>query len=76
MAQLRPTRSPAAALFDGRPLTPIASVVFKLGVAIATWESHKRTRRKLRHLDDHLLRDIGVTRELAEREAARPFWQG
>ena len=33
-----------------------------------------RERRGLRHLDDHLLRDIGLTREQAIEEAARPFW--
>jgi uncharacterized protein YjiS (DUF1127 family) len=26
-------------------------------------------------LSDHLLTDIGVTREQAEREAAKPFWE-
>jgi uncharacterized protein YjiS (DUF1127 family) len=26
-------------------------------------------------LDDHLLRDIGVTRAQARREASKPFWQ-
>lgn len=35
-----------------------------------------RQRRALAHLDRRLLRDIGVTPEQAEREAARPFWQG
>ena len=33
-----------------------------------------RQRRSLAHLDDHLLRDIGVTPQEAAREAARPIW--
>lgn len=33
-----------------------------------------RSRRTLRRLDDHLLRDIGLTRSEAEAEAARPVW--
>lgn len=33
-----------------------------------------RSRRRLRHLDDHLLRDIGLTRAEAMRESARPVW--
>ncbi|MCV0397109.1 MAG: DUF1127 domain-containing protein [Rhizobiaceae bacterium] len=33
-----------------------------------------RTRRTLMDLSDHQLRDIGVTREEAWREASRPFW--
>ena len=76
MAHLQQTPAQTAGFLDGRPLTPIASVALKAVVAIAKWEAHHRTRTKLKHLDDHLLRDIGVTRDLAEREAARPFWQG
>lgn len=34
----------------------------------------RRTRARLAQLDDHLLKDIGLTREAAEREAARCSW--
>jgi uncharacterized protein YjiS (DUF1127 family) len=33
-----------------------------------------RSRRGLRRLDDHLLRDIGLTRQEAEAEASRAAW--
>ena len=33
-----------------------------------------RQRRALARLDDHALDDIGVTREEADAEARRPFW--
>jgi uncharacterized protein YjiS (DUF1127 family) len=33
-----------------------------------------RSRRSLRHLDDHLLRDIGLTRAEAVAEAERAAW--
>jgi uncharacterized protein YjiS (DUF1127 family) len=33
-----------------------------------------RTRRALRRLDDHMLRDIGLTRHEAETEASRSLW--
>lgn len=33
-----------------------------------------RQRQQLAALDDHLLRDIGLTRTDVERETARPFW--
>ena len=33
-----------------------------------------RSRRALARLDDHILRDIGLTRAEAEDEAARPIW--
>ncbi len=34
----------------------------------------RRQRRRLAGLDDHLLRDIGLTREDADREATRKPW--
>lgn len=33
-----------------------------------------RTRKQMAQLDDHILRDIGLTRDEAEAEAARPVW--
>jgi uncharacterized protein YjiS (DUF1127 family) len=33
-----------------------------------------RQRRHLAELDDAMLRDIGLTRDEARREARRPFW--
>ena len=33
-----------------------------------------RQRRRLASLDDHILRDIGLTREEAQAEAAQPVW--
>lgn len=34
----------------------------------------RRSRLALRELDDHFLKDIGISRADAEREARRPFW--
>lgn len=33
-----------------------------------------RSRVDLRNLDDHMLKDIGVTRQQAATEADRPIW--
>ncbi|MGI9405553.1 MAG: DUF1127 domain-containing protein [Hyphomicrobiaceae bacterium] len=33
-----------------------------------------RERRDLQKLDDRQLRDVGITREDANREASRPYW--
>ena len=35
---------------------------------------HRRDRRRLALLDDHLLRDIGITRQAALRGAERKDW--
>ena len=39
------------------------------------WHELARQRRALLTLDDRMLKDIGVTRAEAEREAGRPFWR-
>jgi uncharacterized protein YjiS (DUF1127 family) len=38
------------------------------------WREVARQRRALLELDERLLKDIGITRADAEREAGRPFW--
>lgn len=47
-------------------LRPLA----RLDVAAARY----RSRRALLELDEHLLKDIGISRADAEREARRSFW--
>jgi uncharacterized protein YjiS (DUF1127 family) len=42
---------------------------------IATWSERARQRRALAALDDHQLRDLGLTRSDAFRESSRPFWR-
>lgn len=34
-----------------------------------------RSRRELLNLDDHLLADIGIDRDMVEREVRKPFWR-
>jgi uncharacterized protein YjiS (DUF1127 family) len=42
---------------------------------VAKWIETRRTRAALAQLDAHMLRDIGLDSNMAEREAHRPFWQ-
>jgi uncharacterized protein YjiS (DUF1127 family) len=42
---------------------------------LCTWQHRHRGRRALRQLDEWLLKDIGVSRAEAEREARKPFWR-
>ena len=59
-----------------RPARPGASnplaAVFRLP---ARWIERTRQRQALAGLDDHMLRDIGITRVEAVREAEKPFWR-
>lgn len=41
----------------------------------SAWRERARSRRQLLTMDDHLLKDIGVTRHEAEYEARQPFWR-
>jgi uncharacterized protein YjiS (DUF1127 family) len=38
------------------------------------WQK-RRERQRLTDLDEHLLRAIGITREQAEKEAAKWMWE-
>ena len=46
----------------------------RAGNQIQLWNQQQRQRRDLAGLDAHLLADIGIKREAAEHEAAKPFW--
>lgn len=39
------------------------------------WQARAEERQALAQLDERLLRDIGLNRETAAREARKPFWQ-
>jgi uncharacterized protein YjiS (DUF1127 family) len=47
-----------------------------LGNLLLLWLTRYRERRKLETLSDHLLKDMGVSRADAEREAMKKFWRG
>lgn len=38
------------------------------------WRQLRRERHALRHLNDDILKDIGISRAAVQREARRPFW--
>lgn len=39
------------------------------------WHQRHCQRNRLKDLDDFMLRDIGIDRQAAAREARKPFWQ-
>jgi uncharacterized protein YjiS (DUF1127 family) len=54
------------------------NVLSLLARSLATlhlWQQRRHGRRDLRGLDDRMLRDIGLNRAEAEREARKPFWR-
>ena len=42
---------------------------------LLSWMDLARQRRALQVLDDHLLKDIGLSRADVEAETSKPFWR-
>jgi uncharacterized protein YjiS (DUF1127 family) len=51
------------------------SLTRRLRDTLAEVFARRRDRRMLAHLDAHLLRDIGLSEDDAQTEAAKPFWR-
>lgn len=53
----------------------IAALVVRFARVTRDWTTRRRTRQQLSDLDEHMLKDIGITQAQAAKEARRPFWQ-
>jgi uncharacterized protein YjiS (DUF1127 family) len=47
-----------------------------LGTLLLLWQARWRERARLDRLSDHMLKDMGVSRLDADREARKRFWRG
>ncbi len=71
----RATHTPALILLTDSPRLPlIAALAVQFAATVTKWEQRRRSRLNLGKLDDHLLRDVGLTRYQARKEANRHFW--
>ena len=52
-----------------------SSIFKKLAKILWTWQARVENRQHLLELDERLLRDIGLSRYDALKEAAKPFWK-
>ncbi|APX24184.1 MAG: DUF1127 domain-containing protein [Rhodobacteraceae bacterium] len=69
--------APLIAYLDAqRPLPPMSALALRTAVVLAKWSERRRTRLALAQLDDHMLRDVGLERHVAWKEARRVFWRG
>ncbi|MEF3047777.1 DUF1127 domain-containing protein [Pseudotabrizicola sp. L79] len=62
-------------VFRPATLPPLSRVVLRAAVLVMTWETRAKTRKQLRKLDRHMLKDIGIDPMTAQAEAERPFWR-
>ena len=57
----------------------IKRLIVMMCVTVERWVTRSRQRCELYEIaernDDHLLKDIGVSREEAFRQAGKPFWR-
>ena len=53
----------------------LGRAVVSLFDALLIWQERAAQRSRLQGLEDHLLRDVGLTRDQVVREADKPFWQ-
>ncbi len=58
-----------------RPLPLLAKLAVRVAVTTSKWADRAHTRRALKSLDAHLLRDIGITPDAADIEANKRFWR-
>ncbi len=56
------------------PRPALACIAEKIWSRLLHWQDVANQRRELRELDARSLRDIGIKREDALREARRTFW--
>lgn len=47
----------------------------RLSNKLDTYQQRRYSRRQLLFLNDHQLKDIGLSRADAEQEATKPFWK-
>ena len=70
--QIRQDRHPATT--ENLDLSSFKTVFARARARVRRWIQLSRQRRELAGLSDAILKDIGLSRADALREAARPFW--
>jgi uncharacterized protein YjiS (DUF1127 family) len=61
-----------------RDETTMTAPLGRINRSIATirrWRRRVRSRQQLRELNDHMLKDIGLSRDAVAYEVAKPFWR-
>lgn len=60
---------------SAQPLPPLSRALVTLALTVAAWELRHRTRKQLKHLPHHMLRDIGLNPGEVSAEIEKPFWR-
>ena len=54
--------------------TTAATRLARIRATLGLWRERARQRTHLAELSPEMLKDVGISREAARAEAARPFW--
>ena len=65
------TAAVGAAKALGASLWTLPEKIFEV---LYEWQRRASGRHHLRRLDDHLIKDVGLSRADVEGEAGKPFW--
>jgi uncharacterized protein YjiS (DUF1127 family) len=67
---------PSATRLRGKDRFMIAiGMLIRAFDALGNWQDRARERRQLMGMSDRGLHDLGLTRNVIDSEAARPFWK-
>jgi len=58
-----------------RAVTGLGGFAARIVGLVLLWQERARGRKELQRLDNHMLKDIGLNRIDALREADKPFWK-
>ncbi|GAB5468173.1 MAG: DUF1127 domain-containing protein [Rhodospirillales bacterium] len=74
MGQLQQSASGGLQVFGGKGLGG-ATIFGLLVTGLLRWQDRANERHHLAQMQDHQLRDIGLSRADIDQEARKPFWR-
>ncbi len=74
MTSSQSVRPVITALENNRHIPTIAVFLVWIANVVTLWSHRSRSRKALRNLGDHGLRDIGISRQQAKKESLKRFW--
>lgn len=63
-------------LSQSQALPTLAVLAVRVAATVAKWAERQNTRKALKSLPFYALEDVGLSPDMARREAGRWFWQG
>ncbi|WP_300029902.1 DUF1127 domain-containing protein [uncultured Roseobacter sp.] len=58
-----------------RSVPVLSLIAVEFAVCLSKWATRRRTRQTLKQLSTWQLADVGLTPEMADKEASKVFWR-